>query len=140
MQKNLIILIVVAIVVVAGVVAAWQLTQVPSAEARPIKIGLVAGYQIAEGQDMDRAARLAVKEINEAGGVYVAEWHTSVEIELVSINTVNDSPQNSVGPVTQAVEEEQVDLLIGGYTSSGTLANQKVAIDARVPYIITGAS
>jgi len=30
--------------------------------------------------------------------------------------------------------------LIGGYTSSGTLANQKVAIDNRVPYIITGAS
>jgi len=140
MQKNLIILVIVAIVVVAGVVAAWQLTQVPSAEARPIKIGLVAGYQLAEGQDMDRAARLAVKEINEAGGVYVSEWHTNVEIELITIDTENDSPGNSVGPVTQAVEEQQVDLLIGGYTSSGTLANQVVAIDNRVPYIITGAS
>jgi len=140
MQKNLIILVIVAIVVVAGVVAAWQLTQVPSAEARPIKIGLVAGYQLAEGQDMDRAARLAVKEINEAGGVYVSEWHANVEIELITIDTENDSPGNSVGPVTQAVEEQQVDLLIGGYTSSGTLANQVVAIDNRVPYIITGAS
>jgi branched-chain amino acid transport system substrate-binding protein len=140
MQKNLIIIIVVAIVVVAAIVAGWQLTQMPSAEARPIKIGLVAGYQLAEGKDMDRAARLAVKEINDAGGVYVAEWHTSVEIELVTIDTENDSPDKSLGPVTQAVEEEQVDLLIGGYTSSGTLANQKVAIDNRVPYIITGAS
>ena len=140
MQKNLIILVVVAIVVVAGVVAAWQLTQVPSAEARSIKIGLVAGYQLAEGQDMDRAAKLAVKEINEAGGVYVDEWHTSVEIELITIDTENDSPDKSLGPVTQAVEEQQVDMLIGGYTSSGTLANQKVAIDNRVPYIITGAS
>jgi branched-chain amino acid transport system substrate-binding protein len=140
MQKNLIVIIVVAIVVVAGVVAAWQLTQAPSAEARKIKIGLVAGYQLAEGQDMDRAARLAVEEINEAGGIYVEEWHTNVEIELVTIDTENDSPDKSLGPVTQAVEEEQVDLLIGGYTSSGTLANQKVAIDNRVPYIITGAS
>jgi branched-chain amino acid transport system substrate-binding protein len=140
MQKNLIVIIVVAIVVVAGVVAAWQLTQAPSSEARKIKIGLVAGYQLAEGQDMDRAARLAVKEINEAGGIYVEEWHTNVEIELVTIDTENDSPDKSLGPVTQAVEEEQVDLLIGGYTSSGTLANQKVAIDNRVPYIITGAS
>ncbi|TRO48175.1 hypothetical protein E2P60_01500 [Candidatus Bathyarchaeota archaeon] len=140
MQKSLIVIIVVAIVVVAGVVAAWQLTQAPSAEARKIKIGLVAGYQLAEGQDMDRAARLAVKEINDAGGIYVEEWHTSVEIELVTIDTENDSPDKSLGPVTQAVEEEQVDLLIGGYTSSGTLANQKVAIDNRVPYIITGAS
>jgi branched-chain amino acid transport system substrate-binding protein len=140
MQKNLIIIMVVAIVVVAGIVAAWQLTQAPSAEARQIKIGLVAGYQLAEGQDMDRAAKLAVKEINAAGGVYVEEWHTSVEIELVTINTEDDSSSNSVGPVTQAVEEQQADLLIGGYTSSGTLANQKIAIDNRVPYIITGAS
>jgi len=140
MQKSLIVILVVVIIVVAGVAAAWQLTQVPSAEARNIKIGLVAGGQLAEGQDMDRAAKLAVKEINDAGGVYVAEWHTSVEIELVSIDTVDDSNSKSVGPVTQAVEESQVDLLIGGYTSSGTLANQKVAIDNRVPYIITGAS
>ena len=140
MQKNLIIIIVVAIVVVAAIVAGWQLTQMPSAEARKIKIGLVAGGQLAEGQDMDRAAKLAVKEINAAGGVYVSEWHTSVEIELVTIDTIDDSNSKSVGPVTQAVEEEQVDLLIGGYTSSGTLANQKVAIDNKVPYIITGAS
>ncbi len=97
MQKNLVILVVVAIVVVAGVVAAWQLTQVPSAEARPIKIGLVAGYQLAEGQDMDRAAKLAVKEINEAGGVYVDAWHTSVEIELITIDTENDSPDKNAG-------------------------------------------
>jgi len=140
MQKNLIIIVVIAIVVVAGVVAAWTLTQVPSAEARKIKIGLVAGGQLAEGQDMDRAAKLAVKEINAAGGVYVSEWHTSVEIELVPIDTIDDSNSKSVGPVTQAVEEAQVDLLIGGYTSSGTLANQRVAIENKVPYIITGAS
>ena len=140
MQKSLIAIIVVAIVIVAGVVAAWQLTQVPSAEARNIKIGLVAGGQLAEGQDMDRAAKLAVEEINAAGGVYVSEWHTSVEVELVTVDTVDDSNSKSVGPVTKAVEEDQVDLLIGGYTSSGTLANQKVAIDNKVPYIITGAS
>jgi branched-chain amino acid transport system substrate-binding protein len=140
MQKKLIILIVVAIIAVAAIVAGWQLTQMPSAEARPIKIGLVAGYQLAEGQDMDRAAKLAVKEINDAGGVYVAEWHTSVKIELVTIDTEDDSPGKSVGPVTRAVKEDKVDMLIGGYTSAGTLANQVVAIENRVPYIITGAS
>jgi branched-chain amino acid transport system substrate-binding protein len=140
MQKKLIVAIVVAIVAVAVIVAGWQLTQLPSPEARKIKIGLVAGYQLAEGQDMDRAAKLAVKEINDAGGVHVAEWHTSVEIELVTINTEDDSPGKSVDPVTRAVEEDQVDLLIGGYTSAGTLADQVVAIENRVPYIITGAS
>jgi branched-chain amino acid transport system substrate-binding protein len=140
MQKKLLIVIVVAIVAVAGIVAGWQLTQVPSAEARNIKIGLVAGGQLAEGQDMDRAAKLAVEEINDAGGVYVKDWNTRVEIELVSIDTVDDSPGKAVDPVTRAVTEDNVDLLIGGYTSAGTLADQVVAIDNRVPYIITGAS
>jgi len=140
MQKKLIVAIVVAIVAVAVIVAGWQLTQLPSPEARPIKIGLVACYEKAEGQDMDRAAKLAVKEINDAGGVYVAEWHTSVQIELVIADTQDDTPGKAVGPVTRAVTEDQVDLLIGGYTSAGTLADQVVAIENRVPYIITGAS
>jgi len=140
MQKKLIIALIAAIVVIAVVVAGWQLTQLPSPEARSIKIGLVACYEKAEGQDMDRAAKLAVKEINDAGGVYVAEWHTSVQIELVIADTEDDTPGKAVGPVTRAVTEDQVDLLIGGYTSAGTLADEVVAIDERVPYIITGAS
>jgi len=140
MQKKLIVAVVAAIVIIAVVIAGWQLTQVPSPEARAIKIGLVACYEKAEGQDMDRAAKLAVKEINDAGGVYVAEWHTNVQIELVIADTEDDTPGKAVDPVTRAVTEDQVDLLIGGYTSAGTLADQVVAIDERVPYIITGAS
>jgi len=144
MQKKLIAIVVVAIVAVSAIIAGWQLTQVPSSEAeseaRSIKIGLVACYEKAEGQDMDRAAKMAVQEINDAGGVYVSEWDTNVDIELVIVDTEDDSSGKSVGPVTRAVLEDEVDLLIGGYTSSGTLANQVVAIENRVPYIITGAS
>jgi branched-chain amino acid transport system substrate-binding protein len=142
MQKKLIAIVVIAIVVVAAVIVGWQLTQTPtpSPEARAIKIGLVACYEKAEGQDMDRAAKMAVQEINDAGGVWVEEWNTYVDIELVIVDTGDDSTGSSVGPVTQAILEDGVDLLIGGYTSSGTLANQVVAIENRVPYIITGAS
>lgn len=140
MQKKLIVALIAVIAIIAVIVAGWQLTQVPSPEARPIKIGLVACYEKAEGQDMDRAAKLAVKEINDAGGVYVAEWRTKVPIELVIADTKDDTPGKAVDPVTRAVKEDQVDLLIGGYTSAGTLANQVVAIENRVPYIITGAS
>ena len=144
MQKKIIAIVVVAIVAVSAIIAGWQLTQVPSSEAeseaRSIKIGLVACYEKAEGQDMDRAAKMAVQEINDAGGVYVEEWDTYVDIELVIVDTEDDSSGKAVGPVTRAVLEDEVDLLIGGYTSSGTLADQVVAIENRVPYIITGAS
>lgn len=139
-NKKILALLVVVIVVVAAAIAVWQLTQAPSPEARSIKIGLVAPYKSPIGQDMDRAARMAVDEINSAGGIYVAEWHTSVQIELVIADTQDDAPGNAVTPVQRAVDEDKVDLLIGGYASAGTLANEIVAIENRVPYIITGAS
>jgi branched-chain amino acid transport system substrate-binding protein len=142
MQKKLLAVIIVIVIIVAAV-AAIQLTNnpAPSAEARNIKIGLVApisGSPI--GQDMERAARMAVQEINDAGGIHVKEWNTNVNITLVIADTNNDAPANAVTPVTRAVETDQVDMLIGGYGSAGTLANEIVAIDNKVPYIITGAS
>ena len=89
---------------------------------------------------MDRAARLAVDEINAAGGVYVAQWGQKVQIELIIADTQDDSAANAVEPVTRAVTQDNVDLLIGGYASAGTLANEVVAIENKVPYIVTGAS
>jgi branched-chain amino acid transport system substrate-binding protein len=142
LQKKILAIIVVIIIIVA-IVAAIQLSMnpVPSADARNIRIGLVApisGSPI--GQDMERAARMAVDEINNAGGIHVSGWNTKVNITLVIADTVNDAPTNAVTPVTRAVESDQVDLLIGGYGSAGTLANEVVAIENKIPYIITGAS
>ena len=142
MQKKILAILVVVIIAVAVVAAiATQLTPQASPDARDIKIGLVApisGSPI--GQDMERAARLAVQEINDAGGVYVSSWNTNVNLTLVIADTINDAPANAVTPVTRAVETDNVDMLIGGYGSAGTLANEIVAIENRVPYIIAGAS
>lgn len=112
----------------------------PSPEQRTIKIGLVAPYSIPVGQDMDRAAKMAVEEINDAGGIYVEEWRTSVLIELVIADTEDTSPSVGVTAVTRVVLDDAVDLLIGGFSSGCTLADQVVAIENRVPFIITGAS
>ena len=134
-------LLVVVIVVVSAVAAIQLMPKPVSPEARNIKIGLVApvsGSPI--GQDMERAARMAVDEINNEGGVYVSAWNTKVNITLVIADTINDAPGNAVTPVTRAVETDGVDLLIGGYGSAGTLANEIVAIENKVPYIIAGAS
>ncbi len=141
MNKRILVAVAVVLIVVIVAVAYWQLVAVvPSAEARPIRIGLVAPYSSPIGQDMDRAARMAVDEINAAGGIWVSSWNTRVQIVLYPADTKNDAPDNAVVPVERVVLQDQVDLLIGGYGSSGTLANEKVAIDNRVPYIITGAS
>lgn len=140
-NKKILGLLVVVIIVVAVAVAVWQMKPAPSPEARNIKIGLVAPISKSPvGQDMDRAARMAVDEINNAGGIYVSAWNTKVNITLITADTVDDAPGNAVTPVTRAVTSDEVDLLIGGYGSAGTLANEVVAITNRVPFIITGAS
>ncbi len=141
MQKKILAILVVIIIAVSAVAALQLSPKTPSADARNIKIGLVAPVSGSPvGQDMERAARMAVDEINNAGGIYVSEWNTKVNITLIVADTVNDAPGNAVTPVTQAVESSQVDLLIGGYGSAGTLADQVVAINDKVPFIITGAS
>ncbi len=142
MQRKLIVVLAVVIIVIitfAAYAAIGPLAS-PSPEARPIKIGLVACLQRPEGDDMNRAALLAVKEINDAGGIFVSKWNKKVPVELVVADTQDDSSTNAVEPVRRAITQDNVDLLIGGYASAGTLANQVVAMDNRVPYIITGAS
>jgi branched-chain amino acid transport system substrate-binding protein len=143
MNKRILAAIVIVIIAVAAFVAIWQLNVFAppaSAEARNIKIGVVAGMQTVEGQDIDRAAQLAIDEINAQGGVFVQDWNTKVNLELVLVDTVDDAAGSTAGPVTRAVTEDKVDLLIGGATTGGTLNGQIPAINNRVPFIITGAS
>ena len=137
-NNKIIAAVVIVIVVVAASVAAWQFLLAPSEQT--IKIGLVAPYQIPVGEDMDRAARMAVEEINDAGGIYVADLDAYLKIELVIADTENANPEVAVTAVTRAVIQDNVDLLIGGFSSGATLADQVVAIENRVPFIITGAS
>jgi branched-chain amino acid transport system substrate-binding protein len=138
MNKRILAAVAIVIIVVAAFVALWQLNVF--APAQTIKVGVVAGMQTAEGQDIDRAAQLAIDEINAAGGVYVADVGKNLTMELVLADTGDDAAGNTAGPVTQAITDKKVDILVGGATTGGTLNGQIPAIDNRVPYIITGAS
>jgi branched-chain amino acid transport system substrate-binding protein len=137
MNKRILAAVAIVIIVVAAFVALWQLNVF--APAQTIKIGVVAGMQTAEGQDIQRAAQLAIDEINAAGGVYVADLDKTLKMELVLVDTINDGG-DTASPVTRAITDQGVDVLVGGATTGGTLTDQIPAIDHRVPYIITGAS
>ena len=143
MNNRILGILAILIIIAAAFVALWQFNvfaPAPSAEARKIKIGIVAGMQTVEGKDIDRAARLAIDEINAQGGVWVEEWHTKVLIDPILVDTVDDGAGSTAGPVTRAIKDDQVDVLIGGATTGGTLNGQIPAINDRVPFIITGAS
>src|SRR3990170_9001650 len=138
MNKRILVAIVVVIVVAAVLVAAWQLNLFTPAQT--IKIGVVAGMQTVEGQDIERAARLAIDEINAAGGVRVEHLGKNLTMELVLVDTVDDGASSTAGPVTRAITDQGVDILICGATTGGTLSGQIPAITNRVPFLITGAS
>ena len=60
---------------------------------------------------------------------------------MVTVDTGKDTvPADAVTAVTKAVQQDKVDMLIGGYGSAATLADEVVAIQNKVPFIITGAS
>jgi branched-chain amino acid transport system substrate-binding protein len=141
LQKKILAALVIVIIAVAAIAVFELLPQPASAEARNVKIGLIAPISGSPvGVDMQRAAQIAVKEINDAGGIYISGWHTHVNITLVTADTKGDAPADAKNAVTQLENTDPVDIFIGGYGSAGTLADEVVAMQNRIPFIITGAS
>ena len=93
-----------------------------------IKLGLVApmsGPNARYGAFSQRGAELAVKEINDAGGV------DGQKIELYSADS-QGTPVEGVSATRRLIDEDEVDYVIGDVSSSVTLAMQPVAEDAEV--------
>lgn len=106
-----------------------------------INIGLVAplsGGASDVGNDMKQAAVLAVEEINANGGVYVEEYGEKIPLKLVEGDTQTLAAEG-VTAVERLITNENAVVLVGGFSSGVTLANQ-VPAAGKVPYIITGAS
>ncbi|MDF1532565.1 MAG: ABC transporter substrate-binding protein [ANME-2 cluster archaeon] len=135
--KIVIIALILVALIAAGCAGPSENATVPGS----IKIGLVAplsGGASDVGNDMKQAAILAVEEINAEGGVFVSEYGVKIPLELVEGDT-QTSPTEGVTAVERLITNENVVVLVGGFSSGVTLANQ-VPAAGKVPYIITGAS
>jgi len=129
------------IVIVVAVTAIYVAVPQP-APSRTIRIGIVApltGGAATTGKDMWQAAVLAAEEINAKGGVYVEEYKAKLKIELFKGDT-ETSPEGGVKAVTKLIVEDKVDVLIGGFSSAITYADEKVAVEHGVPFVVSGAS
>ncbi len=133
----LIISLILAAIITAGCTTPTDQAEVPDS----IKIGLVAplsGGASDVGNDMKQAAILAVEEINADGGVFVKDHGIKIPLELVEGDT-QTLPTEGVTAVERLITNENVVVLVGGFSSGVTLADQ-VPAAGKVPYIITGAS
>ena len=101
-----------------------------------IKIGLYAtitGPNALAGEMAEKGARLAIKEVNEAGGV------NGQMLELVVYDD-KSTPEGAVRAVTRMVDVDQVAAMVGSNSSPNIVAASQITEDAGVLQIGCGTS
>ena len=116
----------VAALAVAGSTAAL-------ADDQPIVIGADSPIQLEVGRDTVDALQMGIDEINAKGGVL------GRKLKLVVADETMD-PQQGVAAIKKLTSEEHVDVLIGGYNSGVTLAEEPHIADAKTIYLGIGSA
>ena len=135
------IMILTAAVVLAAILVSGCAQQAGSqAPASEVKIGVIAsltGPASNVGTSMWQSAQVAADEINAKGGINING--TMVPIKLI----VGDDESTATGgqnAATQLITGDNVDLLVGGYSSAVTSSYEQTIAQYKIPYIVTGAS
>ncbi|AWJ94680.1 branched chain amino acid ABC transporter substrate-binding protein (plasmid) [Azospirillum baldaniorum] len=122
-------------VVLGGLLLTGIAASVPAQAQDTVRIGLVqplTGSVAYNGKSVVEGARLAVEEMNAAGGVL------GKKIELI-VEDGQCTPANSVNAVEKLVQKDKVVTLVGAFCSSATAAIMPVAQKYKLP-LITGVS
>ncbi len=104
--------------------------------ADPVKIGylipLSGSAAAAIGKDMSRATHLAVKHINEAGGI---KSLGGAQLQLLEADTRGDS-KVAITEVERLITREKVPVLLGAFQSGTTFPATAVAEKYGVPWVV----
>lgn len=111
------------------------LLMLSQANAADLKIGIMVpttGSEATAGKDMENSIKLAVEEINKAGGV--------LGMKIVTI-TGDDGcdPQMASSAASKLVSSDVVGV-VGGYCSGATLPTLKIYGDAGIPFVVAAAN
>lgn len=129
----------IGILLLSALIAGCAQQQVKPKE---VKIGAVVSLTGANsnlGNDMWRAAQLAADEINAQGGVYIKEFNAKIPITMVA-GDEESTQEGGQKAVTKLILSDNVDILVGGYSSALVPVQQPIVLEHKVTYIISGAS
>jgi branched-chain amino acid transport system substrate-binding protein len=107
-----------------------------TASADTVKIGLLVqltGASSADGQEIVKGAQLALKEVNDAGGI---DGHT---FELVIGDTKDGASSDVTAQVQRILGDPDVHFMLAGYASLTGFEIDAMA-EAEMPYILSGPS
>jgi len=133
------VLFIVILLIAAFFAGCTQQEQAP-AQATEIKIGVIAsltGPASNVGKNMWQSAQVAADEINANGGVLVKG--SKVPIKLI-VGDDESTQQGGQKAATQLITSDNVDLLVGGYSSAVTSSYEQTVAEYKVPFVVTGAS
>jgi len=114
-----------------AVIALALLALAPLAPAQPIRIGAflsVTGPAAFLGDPEQKTLELYVEKLNAAGGLL------GRKLELVAYDSAGDA-EKARGFVKRLIEQDKVDVLVGGSTTGETMAAVPLAEAAGVPFI-----
>src|SRR3712207_1493572 len=104
-----------------------------AATMRPIKIGYLAHANCPSapiGAGMHPGTDIAVEQINAAGGIH------GRTIQVTYVDPLSD-PTQAVQMATELVQNDRVDVLLGGVLSSECLVLQQLAAKLQIVYMPT---
>jgi branched-chain amino acid transport system substrate-binding protein len=126
---------------------AWSSADCPGAPAgltedQIIRMGVLGGTTDIQGQNAEEGAELAAYEINQAGGVVVGgkRYYLGITSEDTDESNPNLDVTKGVAAAERIINYKRCQFLLGGFRSEALLAYQEVIMDARIPFINTGAA
>jgi len=141
-MKHTWIFLLIGMVVIGAFLAGCTQQQASPTPAQSLKIGVVAsmtGPSSTTGKGMWQSAQLAADEINANGGVYIKSLGKKIPVQLV-LGDDASTREGGMTAVTKLITQDNVDMLVGGFSSAVVSAHQSVVANNNMPYIITGAS
>lgn len=117
-----------ALMVFALVAVASSCTKKDSNEILVGHYGSMTGGEATFGQSTDEGIKLAVEEVNAAGGI------KGKKVKLITMDTEGKAEQ-AAAVVTRMIKQEKVVALLGEVASSRSLAAAPIAQESKVPMI-----
>ena len=96
-------------------------------------IGELTGANASYGTSMMRGFKLAVKEINAAGGV------NGKKLQLVEADTKSE-PAEAANAMSKLISQDKVPMVTGIFTSSSAIAACNISETSKIPFLAIGAT
>lgn len=127
---------IVCLMVITAVLVPNTYIAAEEADGEPIKIGLygtITGPNAIAGEMLDKGAQIAVKHVNEDGGIH------GRPLELITLDD-KSNPEGALKAVTRLIDVENVIAMVGSNSSPNILGTVNVTEEAQVIQVGGGTS